>query len=175
MCQNLQENDFSHNNAFFHADKFNHVAYPTSDKPSVSTVPSIPWTKLRLIYHCFMQIACSFHRDGLKPYTLCCGTSKGLAMLWVAGGLGNGFLLQNGALWDICMMHGEIWVIGQLSQKLTDEKLTLVQVMASWHYLGQYWSSYMTPYGITRPQWVNQLYTAQHDFQPVYCEFTFPV
>ena len=42
---------------------------------------------------------------------------------------------------------------------LTDDKSTLVQVMA-WchqatsHYLSQCWPSYMSPYGVTRPQWV---------------------
>ena len=45
---------------------------------------------------------------------------------------------------------------------LTDDKSTLVQVMA-WcrqatsHYLNQCWPSSMSPYGITRPQWVNTL------------------
>ena len=44
---------------------------------------------------------------------------------------------------------------------LTDDKSTLVQVMA-WchqatnHYLGQCWPSSMSPYGVTRPQWVNE-------------------
>ena len=43
-----------------------------------------------------------------------------------------------------------------------DDKSTLAQVMA-WchqatsHYLGQCWASSMSPYGITRPQWVNSL------------------
>ena len=43
---------------------------------------------------------------------------------------------------------------------LTDDKSTLVQVMA-WcrqatsHYLSQCWPSSMSPYGVTRPQWVN--------------------
>ena len=43
---------------------------------------------------------------------------------------------------------------------LTDDKSTLVQVMA-WccqatsHYLNQCWSWSLTPYGITRLQWVN--------------------
>ena len=42
---------------------------------------------------------------------------------------------------------------------LTDDKSTLVQVMA-WclqatsHYLSQCWPSSMSPYGFTRPQWV---------------------
>ena len=42
----------------------------------------------------------------------------------------------------------------------TDDKSTLVQVMA-WcrqatsHYLSQCWPSSMSPYGVTRPQWVN--------------------
>ena len=45
---------------------------------------------------------------------------------------------------------------------LTDDKPILVQVMA-WchqatsHYMNQCWPSSMSPYGITRPQWVNSL------------------
>ena len=43
---------------------------------------------------------------------------------------------------------------------LTDDKSTLVQVMAwcrqaSSHYLSQCWPRFMSPYGVTRPQWVN--------------------
>ena len=44
---------------------------------------------------------------------------------------------------------------------LTDDKSTLVQVMA-WcrqatsHYLSQCWPSSMSPYDVTRPQWVKQ-------------------
>ena len=42
---------------------------------------------------------------------------------------------------------------------LTDDKSTLVQVMAwccqaSSHYLSQYWPRSMSPNGVTRPQWV---------------------
>ena len=43
---------------------------------------------------------------------------------------------------------------------LPDDKSTLVQVMA-WcrqatsHYLSQCWPRFMSPYGVTRPQWVN--------------------
>ena len=42
---------------------------------------------------------------------------------------------------------------------LTDDKSTLVEVMpwchqATSHYLGQCWPSFMSPYGVTRPQWV---------------------
>ena len=46
---------------------------------------------------------------------------------------------------------------------LTDDKSTLVQVMA-WcrqatsHYLSQCWPSSMSPYGVTRPQWVKDRY-----------------
>ena len=45
-------------------------------------------------------------------------------------------------------------------QDLTDDKSTLVQVMA-WcrqatsHYLSQCWPSSLSPYGVIRPQWVN--------------------
>ena len=45
---------------------------------------------------------------------------------------------------------------------LTDDKSTLVQVMA-WcrqatsHYLSQCWPRSVSPYGVTRPQWVNYM------------------
>ena len=48
------------------------------------------------------------------------------------------------------------------SLDLTDDKSTLVQVMA-WcrqatsHYLNQWWTRSRSPYGLTRPQWVNVL------------------
>ena len=47
-----------------------------------------------------------------------------------------------------------------MSLDLTDDKSTLVQVMASCHqatsnYLSQCWPRSLAPYGITRPQWVN--------------------
>ena len=47
-------------------------------------------------------------------------------------------------------------------QDLTDDKSTLVKVMA-WcrqatsHYLSQCWPSSLSPYGVTRPQWVKSL------------------
>ena len=47
-----------------------------------------------------------------------------------------------------------------MPQDLTNDKSTLVQVMA-WchqatsHYLSQCWLSSLTPYGVARPQWVN--------------------
>ena len=47
---------------------------------------------------------------------------------------------------------------------LTDDKSTLVQVMA-WcfqspsHYLSQCWPRSLSPYGVTRPQWVKTAFT----------------
>ena len=47
-----------------------------------------------------------------------------------------------------------------MPQNVTDDKSTLVQVMA-WcrqatsHYLSQCWPRSMSPYGVIRPQWVN--------------------
>ena len=46
-----------------------------------------------------------------------------------------------------------------MSQSLTDDKSTLVQVMdwcrqATSHYLNRCWPRPMSPYGFTRPQWV---------------------
>ena len=49
-----------------------------------------------------------------------------------------------------------------MPRHLNDDKSTLVQVMA-WcrqvtsHYLSQCWHSSISPYGVTRPQWVNCL------------------
>ena len=51
-------------------------------------------------------------------------------------------------------------VLTWMPQDLTDDKSTLVQVMA-WcrqatsHYLNHCWPRSSTPYGVTRPQWVN--------------------
>ena len=50
--------------------------------------------------------------------------------------------------------------LSRMSLNLTDDKSTLVQVMA-WcrqatsHYLNQCWPRSMSPYVVTRPQWVN--------------------
>ena len=66
-------------------------------------------------------------------------------------------ILVNGG-WDISY---EI-ALRRMPQDLTDDKSTLVQVMA-WcrqatsHYLGQCWPRSMSPFGVTRPQWVNIL------------------
>ena len=57
--------------------------------------------------------------------------------------------------WGICYEIALRW----MPLDLTDEKSTLVQVMA-WccqvtsHYLSQCWPRSMTPNGVTRPQWV---------------------
>ena len=54
-------------------------------------------------------------------------------------------------------------ILRWMSLDLTDEKSTLVQVMA-WchqatsHYLSQCWPRSMPPCGITMPQWVNPVY-----------------
>ena len=56
---------------------------------------------------------------------------------------------------------GVLW-----SLDLTDDKSTLIQVMA-WcrqaisHYLSQSWPRSMLPYGVNRPQWVNVSWSKQ--------------
>ena len=58
--------------------------------------------------------------------------------------------------WGISCEIALIW----MSLDFTDDQSTLVQVMA-WcrqatsHYLNQCWPRYPTPFGVTRPQWVN--------------------
>ena len=60
--------------------------------------------------------------------------------------------------WDISIEIVLLW----MSLHLTDDKSTLVQVMA-WchqatsHYRSQCWPRSVPPYGVTRPQWVNSL------------------
>ena len=64
-------------------------------------------------------------------------------------------ILVNGG-WDISYEIALKW----MPLDLTDDKSTLVQVMA-WchqatsHYLSQCWHRSMSPNGVTRPQWVN--------------------
>ena len=59
----------------------------------------------------------------------------------------------------ICIFKSYDNVARWIPQELTDNKSTLVQVMA-WchqatsHYLSQRWPRSMSPYGVTRPQWV---------------------
>ena len=58
-------------------------------------------------------------------------------------------------------------VVPWTPQVLTDEKSTLFQVMA-WcrqatsHYLGQCWPSFLSPYGVIMPQWVNSSLPGQN-------------
>ena len=57
--------------------------------------------------------------------------------------------------WGISCEHALIW----MSFDLTGDKSTLVQVMAGCrqatsHYMSQCWPRSMSPYGVTRPQWV---------------------
>ena len=60
---------------------------------------------------------------------------------------------------DGCDISSEI-ALRWTSLNLSDDKSTLVQVMA-WcrqatsHYLNQCWPRYLSPYGVTRLQWVN--------------------
>ena len=66
---------------------------------------------------------------------------------------------------DTLSISGEI-ALRWMPQDFTDDKSTLVQVMA-WcrqatsHYLGQCRPRSISPYGVTRPQWVN-LYGSHH-------------
>ena len=63
---------------------------------------------------------------------------------------------------DGCDISSEI-ALRWTSLDLSDDKSTLVQVMA-WcrqatsHYLNQCWPRSLTPYGVTRPPWVNSMW-----------------
>ena len=64
--------------------------------------------------------------------------------------------------WGISCEIALIW----MSLYFTDDQSTLVQVMA-WcrqatsHYLNQCWPISLSPYGVTRPQWVNSLWPSE--------------
>ena len=64
--------------------------------------------------------------------------------------------------WGISCEIALIW----MSLDFTDDQSILVQVMA-WchqatsHYLSQCWPRSLSPYGVTRPQWVNSLATVR--------------
>ena len=59
-------------------------------------------------------------------------------------------------------------ILWWMPQELTDDQSTLVQVMA-WcrqatsHYLSQCWLRSLSPYGVTRPQWVKVAITSPWD------------
>ena len=74
---------------------------------------------------------------------------------------------------QICINNAEIWFGTRCEISLWwkplntfGDKLALIQVMA-WccqatnHYLSQSWSRSISPYDITRPQWVKKLYWCQ--------------
>ena len=92
-----------------------------------------------------------------------------LPLLWrtvnslAFGKCGNNFkiVISNSILQiDILSISCEI-ALRRMPQNPFDDKSTLVKVMA-WccqatsHYLNQLWPRFMSPYGITRPQWVNK-------------------
>ena len=61
--------------------------------------------------------------------------------------------------WSLSCEIALIW----MSLDFTDDQSTLVQVMAwcrqaTGHYLSQCWHRSLSPYGVTRPQWVNLLH-----------------
>ena len=75
----------------------------------------------------------------------------------------NGFQWLIG--WGISCEIALIW----MSLDFTDDQSTLVQVMAcccqaTSHYLSQCWPSCLSPYGFTRPEWVNRItFTSPYD------------
>ena len=88
-------------------------------------------------------------------------------------------LVING--WDISYEIASIY----MPPDFTDDQSTLVQVMA-WcrqatsHYLSQCWPRSLSPYGVTRPQWVNLAgpkqtnpLVADGSFKQLHCERIF--
>ena len=83
--------------------------------------------------------------------------------------LGDCNVISKNAIFNLALLIGILKssydnVFRWMPQDLTDDKSTMVQVMA-WcrqatsHYLNQRWPRSPTPYGVTRPQWVKMLYS----------------
>ena len=93
-----------------------------------------------------------FHKVGLSLiYSLAPGRFKFRLAIFKP-------ILVNGG-WGISYEIALRW----MPQDLTDDKSTLVQVMtwchqATSHYLSQCWPRSLSPNGITRPQWVNDVF-----------------
>ena len=68
---------------------------------------------------------------------------------------------EPGAQKPVLSLSLDLIVLRWISLDLSDDKSTLVQVMA-WcrqaksHYLSQCWPRSLSPYGVIRPQWVNK-------------------
>ena len=85
-----------------------------------------------------------------------------LICAWINDWVNNrwaGHLRHHRAHYDVIVML--LWTcLRWMSLDLTDDKSALVQVMA-WcrqatsHYLSQCWPRSPSPYGVSRPQWVN--------------------
>ena len=63
------------------------------------------------------------------------------------------------AIFNLVLLIANDNALRCMPRDLTDDKSTLVKVMtwcrqATSHYLSQCWPSSMSPYGVTRPQWV---------------------
>ena len=123
---------------------------------------------ISLLLHSFKtniaSAQCINHKKGLRN-RLCKITSASLSCLWV-NSLAPGRstcdfinVIFNHALLIGISKSPYDTILRWMPQDLTDDKWTLVQVMA-WcrqatsHYLNQCWPRSPTPYGVTRPQWV---------------------
>ena len=83
--------------------------------------------------------------DGLVP-------NRWQAIIWTKDGLVYASLGLNG------LPHR---LLGHVPLSIYDDKSTLCQKMTWWHqatnhYLSQCWPIFMSPYGVTRPQWVEE-------------------
>ena len=139
-CQSLKSLGKLHSNLKFH-----------SNFPGANELKINPFFRAQWVHSTeqFMQNCIQESDSQLLPLTHC--------------GLGdfNGWVLFNPITtidgWDIFC---EI-ALRRMSLDLTDDKSTLVQVMA-WcrqatsHYLSQCWPSSLAPCGVTKPQWVNE-------------------
>ena len=72
--------------------------------------------------------------------------------------------------WGISYEIALIW----MSLDFTDDQSTLVQVMAWWRqaasqYLSQCWPRSLSPYGVTRPEWVKVHVLLTHSQLSSYC------
>ena len=130
--------------------------------------PPGPWFNMKMSSYQYRKSHCGDKTVFLSLYTYFCSTyHTGIYAAYHLNSLAPG---RPGchfktAIFNLVLSIGIFTsskdnILRWMPRDLTDDKSTLVQVMA-WcrqatsHYLSQCWPSSMSPYGITRPQWVN--------------------
>ena len=136
------------------------------------------WPILSAVVRCYNRQRCGMRwaclgRPSILPWWACNGRAIRQRVSWAVhasiNSLAHGRFQFNfrQVVFNLSLVNGGWGISYEIALRsmpldLTDDKSTLVQVMAwcRWatsHYLSQCWPRSLSPYGVTRPQWVNSL------------------